>query len=493
MSDFAKFFATFLTNGVFPNPSTNLQVTAVGTDMRVYIPAGSAFINGLFYINDSDLYFTLSTADGSANRIDRIVVQYDVANRKINIAVKKGTVATSPAATALEQDSDYYELALADVYVGTGVTEITQSNITDQRSNTTVCGWVNSLIQVNTTTLFNQYQTWLSEQETAYSAKMDTDFTAFKSAFVTWFTAIKGQLSTDAAGNLQTEIDTNATYETASGTATAITLASVTLRNGYSLTFIASADNSGAATTINGLPLYKPNTTTAPTLVSGKAYTVWYNSAGSCFFLKAGATGTATVNQVPAGLTFSNENDTDLTGTAFGVSWDTFIINNAGEKTEEKTATVYGTTVPDCAFYNHALVSVNLPNEITYIGYQAFYKCASLVLAALPTSLTNIAAQAFYCCFALTAITLPSGLTTIGWGAFQYCTALTKIWIPATCTTISVSNYSESPFYVDSSSLKIYCEASSKPSGWSTYWNYYGSSGVLTVTWGETLAEFESL
>lgn len=105
------------------------------------------------------------------------------------------------------------------------------------------------------------------------------------------------------------------TYQTATGTATAITLSLPTLINGYSKTFIASANNNGSPTTINGKHLYKPNTTTSPNIISGKAYTIWYNSVGDCFFIKASAEGDADVSHVLAGKKFSNDNDTELVGT----------------------------------------------------------------------------------------------------------------------------------------------------------------------------------
>ncbi|AQR96096.1 hypothetical protein CLSAP_34140 [Clostridium saccharoperbutylacetonicum] len=104
-------------------------------------------------------------------------------------------------------------------------------------------------------------------------------------------------------------------YQTAGGTATAITLTMQTLVNGYFKTFIASANNSGAATIINTKKLYKPGTTTAPNLIAGKAYTVWYNQAGDCFFIKASAEGDAIAANVLAGKKFSNDNDNGLVGT----------------------------------------------------------------------------------------------------------------------------------------------------------------------------------
>lgn len=103
--------------------------------------------------------------------------------------------------------------------------------------------------------------------------------------------------------------------QTAGGTATAITLTGIELTNGYQKTFIISASNSGSATTVNGKPLYKPGGTVAPNLTAGKAASIWYNLTGDCFFYKASAEGAAVVGDVLAGKTFSNDNDTGLTGT----------------------------------------------------------------------------------------------------------------------------------------------------------------------------------
>lgn len=74
-------------------------------------------------------------------------------------------------------------------------------------------------------------------------------------------------------------------YRTATGTATTVLVGiQSTLVDGFSFTFIASGANNEAATTLNGKPLYVPGTTTAPKLVGGQAYTVWYSESGTCFF-----------------------------------------------------------------------------------------------------------------------------------------------------------------------------------------------------------------
>ena len=104
-------------------------------------------------------------------------------------------------------------------------------------------------------------------------------------------------------------------FQTAGGTGTAIILIGLDLVDGHSKTFIAKYNNGGAATTINGKPFYKPGTTTTPSLVAGKAYTVWYDATGDCFFIKASHEGNTVAAHVLDGETFSNDADTGLIGT----------------------------------------------------------------------------------------------------------------------------------------------------------------------------------
>lgn len=188
--DFAEYFNSFVTNGIFPNPSTNLQVIA-NNDMTVTLKAGKAWINGYVYINDSDKVLNIDVADGLLNRIDRIAIQLDKTNREIKAIVKKGQFAINPVAPELVRNSDYYELGIADIYISKGATSITQANITDLRLNNDYCGLVNSLIQADVTTLYNQY-----------SQGFEIKKQEFEQAFNSWFENIQNILSGDVAGNL---------------------------------------------------------------------------------------------------------------------------------------------------------------------------------------------------------------------------------------------------------------------------------------------------
>jgi hypothetical protein len=143
--DFAAYFGTLVSNGVFYQVSTNLQVSP-GTGLAVSTAAGSAWINGYRYENTDALSMPLTTANGSNPRIDRIVVRLSQVSRSIQLAVIAGTPAATPVAPALTRTSDIYELGIADVLVPAAATSIVANNITDTRLNTSLCGLVNSLV-----------------------------------------------------------------------------------------------------------------------------------------------------------------------------------------------------------------------------------------------------------------------------------------------------------------------------------------------------------
>ena len=102
--------------------------------------------------------------------------------------------------------------------------------------------------------------------------------------------------------------------------------------------------------------------------------------------------------------------------------------------------------------------------SVTSIGDSAFRGCSSLTNIEISAGVTSIGSYAFYNCSSLTSIEIPAGVTSIGSYAFYNCSSLTNIEIPAGVTSIGYEAF----YYCRS--LTIYCEASSKPSGWSHNW-----------------------
>lgn len=180
--DIGNYFLKLISDGVFATPATAMQVTAAG-GMAVSVAAGWGFIKCKYINNTAAAQFTLAAADVVLNRIDRVVIRLDKDNRTMSLAVKQGTAASTPTAPALtRQSSGIWELSLAQIFVGAGVTSITQANITDERANTSLCGYVTGLInQIDTTDLFAQYNnafwTWFNNvQESVTSTTIITRY-----------------------------------------------------------------------------------------------------------------------------------------------------------------------------------------------------------------------------------------------------------------------------------------------------------------------------
>ena len=166
----------------------------------------------------------------------------------------------------------------------------------------------------------------------------------------------------------------------------------------------------------------------------------------------------------------------------------------------------------------NSLINVTIPENVKYIGDFAFCECSRLSSITIPDSVTSIGYVAFYGCSELTSITIPDSIAYIGGVAFDGCSNLqfnnydnalylgnssnpylvlvkTKDTNITSCTInentklicgsafaecesltsitvpVSVTNIGDGAFY-GCSGLTIYCEATSKPNGWNSSWNY---------------------
>ena len=138
----ANMLNSLATTGVLLNDTDAFSVSA-GDNMLVKVHAGSAIINGITCIEDTERTLSLQAADTTYDRIDTVVLRLNtsVDVRAIDLYVVKGTAAASPVAPVLTRSGSVYELGLANVYIPANVVTITNERITDTRGDSLRCGY----------------------------------------------------------------------------------------------------------------------------------------------------------------------------------------------------------------------------------------------------------------------------------------------------------------------------------------------------------------
>lgn len=158
-------FEGLITDGVFESVGDKMAVQASG-GMTVQIATGRGRFGGRWVNNTTPHTLTIEASDVTLNRYCAVCVRAD-ATDNVRSAVpflKYSDFATNPTKPTMEKTATVTEKCLAYVYIGAGVTAITQANIEDTRANEKLCGWVTGLIdRVSSDTLFAQFQAIFEE------------------------------------------------------------------------------------------------------------------------------------------------------------------------------------------------------------------------------------------------------------------------------------------------------------------------------------------
>lgn len=138
----ANMLNSLATTGVLLKDINSFSVSA-GDNMLVKVHAGSAIINGITCVEDTERTLSLQAADTTYDRIDTVVLRLNtsVDVRAIDLYVVKGTASSSPVAPVLTRSGSVYELGLANVYIPANVVTITNERITDTRGDSLRCGY----------------------------------------------------------------------------------------------------------------------------------------------------------------------------------------------------------------------------------------------------------------------------------------------------------------------------------------------------------------
>lgn len=206
--DFADFYKTLFSNGVALTIKDALLVKASpGGGMRLVVSIGSAILNGYQYHNTEEFAMQVPVASSTQDRVDSIVVRYDVGARQITIAYKQGD-------TSVTRNDLIWELQLATVRIGRNKVDIFNSDITDKRADESVCGFSSPYEKVSVSGLEQQYKSML--QQTFDNFKLNSGInetelrqllTEQETIFQQWFSTLQSMLGDNQASNLQAQID----------------------------------------------------------------------------------------------------------------------------------------------------------------------------------------------------------------------------------------------------------------------------------------------
>lgn len=192
---FRKYFYSFVGNGVFAETGNALLVLSKTPEvMEVVVKSGQAWAEGAFYINDDDLTLTIEPSHNTLNRIDAVVIRCDYTERHMYATVVTGTPATTPSHYIPVRNANMFELKLAEVYVPFASLNVKQSNITDYRAVSAVCGWVTGYLQsIDADSFFEAYQLAYTQFMQELNTEADNLIQDTSDEFNTFLTGAKAE------------------------------------------------------------------------------------------------------------------------------------------------------------------------------------------------------------------------------------------------------------------------------------------------------------
>lgn len=234
-----QIYKRYFTNGVFGiSDSTCFQVSVATGGAGLSIAPGACQIQGATGYEENAVTLEITPNSSNLPRIDTVVARLNDNSdyRSIYFDILEGTPAVTPTAPALTQSDSIWELGLCNIARAANSSVITNSNITDTRADSSRCGYVTTIQQLDTASLYQQFQAYIQEvqdaldaadatyNETAqnYLTTLETTgdaqladitqaFHAYAAVteeeFNNWLASIRDILDEDVAGHLQNEID----------------------------------------------------------------------------------------------------------------------------------------------------------------------------------------------------------------------------------------------------------------------------------------------
>lgn len=185
----SSIFDGIIRDGIFMSIGTAMVVKAA-SGMTVNVGEGRAWFDHTWTLNDSELPVKLEASELILNRIDTIVLDVDHRDsvRANSIIAIKGTPASNPVAPTLIRTTDHNQYPLCNIYVKAGVTEITQSNITNL-VGTGSCPFITGILEsIDIEDLVSQWEAQWNEFYSAQTLDMQLTADEWKKQWNDWYT-----------------------------------------------------------------------------------------------------------------------------------------------------------------------------------------------------------------------------------------------------------------------------------------------------------------
>ena len=198
----SSIFDGIIRDGIFSTIGDTMIVTAPEDGLYVNVGSGRAWFNHTWTLNDTAYPIEAEQAEVVLDRIDAVILEVNSSAevRANSIKFLKGTPSSNPVKPTLTHNAEVNQYALAYVRIRAGQTTIFQSDIENAVGTDETPFITGVLQQVSIETLLKQ---WETEFNTYFTNFQNTSTTEFDD----WFQRMKDQLSQDAAGNLQLQID----------------------------------------------------------------------------------------------------------------------------------------------------------------------------------------------------------------------------------------------------------------------------------------------
>ena len=202
-NDMNRPYKRVVANGVFATPqgtpSTDLLVESAGSGMGILVNAGEGIFADKWFESPAAISITVPNNTTLQPRRDSVIIQVDMrsSGRVGNIVYRTGTPASSPQPPDIGVVANVIEYRLANIYVAAGANAINNDAIVDLRGSSE-CPWVTSLIQqVDTSTLWQQYQTAYQNQYDTYTQEFEEYTSEQRQAWEDFLSTLTSELSVE--------------------------------------------------------------------------------------------------------------------------------------------------------------------------------------------------------------------------------------------------------------------------------------------------------